>query len=177
MRNVRLPEAGEFWAGAEPGALWLTLDNDLRARGQGLAVYPTSAPRATVGGWLAQDGLGVGSFEYGWLRENVLSADVVMPDAERRTVPGKDLRSAVGEEGGGIVVGATLRTRPAEKDVPCALAFGDPEDLTRAVASISRAGVPLWHLAFLNPQMARIRGLGGEYLLFGAYPGERRAVT
>jgi FAD/FMN-containing dehydrogenase len=48
----------------------------------GLAVYPTSAPRATVGGWLATDGLGVGSFEYGWLRENVLSASVVLPGGE-----------------------------------------------------------------------------------------------
>lgn len=36
-------------------------------------------PRATVGGWLATDGLGVGSFEYGRLRENVLSASVVLP--------------------------------------------------------------------------------------------------
>jgi hypothetical protein len=29
---------------------------------------------------------GVGSFEYGWLRENVLSADVVLPGGERREV-------------------------------------------------------------------------------------------
>jgi FAD/FMN-containing dehydrogenase len=177
MRNLRLPETDESWAEAEPGALWLALDNDLHARGRGLAVYPTSAPRATVGGWVAQDGLGVGSFEYGWLRENVLSADVVMPGGERRTVRGEELRSVVGEEDGGIVVGTTLRTRPAENDVPFALVFRDPEDLSGAVASISRAGVPLWHLAFLNPEMARIRGLGEEQLLFGAYPGERGAVT
>src|SRR5215218_5876751 len=72
MRNLRLPESDESWAEAEPGALWLALDNDLRARGRGLTVYPTSAPRATIGGWVAQDGLGVGSFEYGWLRENAV---------------------------------------------------------------------------------------------------------
>jgi hypothetical protein len=41
----------------------LELDDELRARGRGLAVYPTSAPRATVGGLVATDGLGVGSFE------------------------------------------------------------------------------------------------------------------
>src|SRR5215207_10748474 len=177
MRNLRLPESDESWAEAEPGALWLALDNDLRARGRGLTVYPTSAPRATIGGWVAQDGLGVGSFEYGWLRENVLSADVVMPDGERRTVPGEELRSVVGEEVGGIVVGATLRTRLAKNDVPYALAFGDPEKLAGAVASISHVSVPLWHLAFLSPQMARIRGLGEDYLLFGAYPGDRGAVA
>ena len=175
MRNLRLPESDESWAEAEPGALWLALDNDLRVRGRGLTVYPTSAPRATVGGWVAQDGLGVGSFEYGWLRENVLSADVVMPGGERRSVQGDELRSVVGGAGG-IVVGTTLRTRRAENDVPLALAFGDPEDVAGAVAGISHAGVPLWHLAFLNPQMARIRGLGEELLIFGAYPGERSAL-
>ncbi len=77
MRGLWLPDSDEPWAEAEPGALWLELDNDLRVRGRGLTVYPTSAPRATVGGWLAQDGIGVGSFEDGRLRENVVSADVV----------------------------------------------------------------------------------------------------
>ena len=65
MRGVRLPEDGaaqEGWVEAEPGATWLALDGELRRGGMGLAVYPTSAPRATVGGWLATDGLGVGSF-------------------------------------------------------------------------------------------------------------------
>jgi len=174
MRGLWLPDSDEPWAEAEPGALWLELDNDLRVRGQGLTVYPTSAPRATVGGWLAQDGIGVGSFEYGRLRENVLSADVVMPGGGRRSVGGEELRSLVGQESsGGIVVRARLRTRRAEDDVPCALAFGDREDLVRAVTSIIHATVPLWHLGFLSLQMVRLRGLGEEYVLFGAHPGER----
>ena len=47
----------------------------------------------------------------------------------------------------------------------------------RAVASIQEAGVPLWHLAFLDPGMVRARGLGDGYLLFGAYPKERSPVV
>lgn len=172
MRRTRLPDdPDEPWAEAEPGTLWLELDNDLHARGRGLAVYPTSAPRATVGGWLAMDGLGVGSFEYGWLRENVLSAEVVLPGGERREVPGEDLQSFVGTSG--IVVGAKLRTRRADADVPFAATFSDVEDLVGAVAGLVEGGVPLWHLAFLNPQMCRARGIGKDYLLLGAYPGER----
>jgi glycolate oxidase len=178
MRGLWITDPDEPRAEAEPGALWLELDNDLRVHGRGLTVYPTSAPRATVGGWLAQDGVGVGSFEYGRLRENVVSADVVMPGGVRRTVGGDELRSVVGPESeGGIVVRATLRTRRAENDVPCTLSFGDPEKLADAVADIFRSGAPLWHLAFLNPEMARHRGLGEEYLLFGAYPGERATVV
>jgi FAD/FMN-containing dehydrogenase len=177
MRGLWLRGSEEVWVRAEPGALWLELDNNLSARGWGLAVYPTSAPRATIGGWLALDGLGVGSFEYGWLRENVLSADVVLPGGERQTVRGEELHSVLSAQGGGgIVVATTLRTRRADADVPFAQAFASPEDLAGAVTSIFDAGAPLWHLAFLSPEMAHARGLGEDHLLFGAYPGERAAT-
>jgi FAD/FMN-containing dehydrogenase len=174
MRDLWLSDAEEPLAEAEPGALWLELDNDLRIRGRGLTVYPTSAPRATIGGWLALDGVGVGSFEYGRLSENVVSADVVMPGGTRRTVAGDELPPLVGNERG-IVVRATLQTRRAEDDTPYALALADRENLAGAVADVFRKKVPLWHLAFLSPEMARLRGLGEDHLLFGAYPGGRKA--
>jgi FAD/FMN-containing dehydrogenase len=49
MRSLWLSDDDEPLA--EPGALWLELDNELRVRGRGLTVYPTSAPSATIGGW------------------------------------------------------------------------------------------------------------------------------
>ena len=178
MRDVNIRGSEELRVRAEPGAPWLELDNNLGVRGWGLAVYPTSAPRATVGGWLATDGLGVGSFEYGRLSENVLSADVVMAGGERHTVQGEELWSSIGpRDAAGIVVGATLRTRRADADVPFGAAFDGPEALVRAIASIQEAGMPLWHLAFLDPGMVRARGLGDGYLLFGAYPKERSPVV
>jgi FAD/FMN-containing dehydrogenase len=173
MRGLRLPEREESWVEAEPGTSWLQLDDLLRARGWGLAVYPTSAPLATVGGWLAMDGLGVGSFEYGWLRENVLGASVVLPGGELVEAAGEEVRSFVGPGSAGIIVGAKLRTRRAEADVPFGDAFGKADELTGAVANIVEMGLPLWHLAFLNPGMAHARNLGENYLLFGAYPAER----
>jgi hypothetical protein len=115
MRSLWLSDADEHLVEAEPGALWLELDNALRVRGRGLTVYPTSAPRATIGGWLAQDG--VGPSEYGRLSENVVSADVVMPGGTHRTVAGDKLHPVVGCEKG-IVVRATLQTGRAENDTP-----------------------------------------------------------
>jgi FAD/FMN-containing dehydrogenase len=173
MRRTRLPEAEEPWAEAEPGASWLQLDDELRVLGRGLAVYPTSAPRATVGGWLAMDGLGVGSFEYGWLSENVLSASVVRPGGELVEVAGEEVQSFVGSGGAEIVVGAKLRTRRADADIPFAASFSGAGDLSGCVTDLAEAGVLLWHLAFLNPAMARARSLGEDYLLFGAYPQNR----
>lgn len=177
MRNTRLPQdPDESWAEAEPGALWLQLDNELRLRGRGLAVYPTSAPRATVGGWLATDGLGVGSFEYGWMRDNVLSVRVVLPGGETTEVSGEKLRSVVGENYG-IVVSARLRTRAAGFDTPFAAALSGAEDVSGAIADLTERRAGLWHLAFLNPAMAAARGLGEDYLLFGAYPADRAEIA
>ena len=178
MRAVRLPDRDEGWAEAEPGTPWLKLDEGLRLRDMGLAVYPTSAPRATVGGWLATDGLGAGSFEYGRLRENVLSASVVLPGGERREVPGEEVGSFLATESAeGIVVGARLRTRRADADTPFAAAFEDAADLTGAVTGLFDDSVPLWHLAVLNPTMARARNLGTMHLMFGAYPRERTGAV
>ena len=56
MRDLKIPEFEEPWVEAEPGVLWLEMDDNLRVRGRSLVVYPTSAPRSTVGGWLALDG-------------------------------------------------------------------------------------------------------------------------
>src|SRR5215204_1358308 len=173
MGDMRFPGSDEPWVEAEPGASWLQLDDLLRARGWGLAVYPTSAPRATVGGWLAMDGLGVGSFEYGWLSENVLSARVVLPGGELVEVAGEEVPSFVGPGASGIIVGSKLRTRQAHADVPFGAAFGSVDELTGAVAGVAEMGLPLWHLAFLNPGMAHARNLGENYLLLGAYPAER----
>jgi FAD/FMN-containing dehydrogenase len=145
MRGLRLPEHEEPWVEAEPGASWLQLDDLLRARGWGLAVYPTSAPRATVGGWLAMDGLGVGSFEYGWLSENIFSASVILPGGELVKVAGEEVRSLVGPGAVGIIVGAKLRTRRADADVPFGAAFGSADELTGAVVNIAEVGLPLWH--------------------------------
>jgi len=174
MRGLRSPPSGEQWIEAEPGVTWLQVEDDLRLSGRGLVVYPTSAPRATVGGWLAHDGLGVGSFEYGWLRENVISASVVLVGGERREVTAEELGPFFAPgSAAGIVVGARLETRRADADVPFAASFADAKDLARAVSDIAGSSVPLWHLAFLNSAMSHARALGEDYLLFGAYPRER----
>ncbi len=176
MRKVRIPESGEDWIEVEAGVTWGDLEERLRARGRGLTVYPTSAPRATVGGWLAENGLGVGSFEYGWLLANVLSVETVLAGGDLETVEGETLRQFVGSRGrAGFMVKTRLVTRPAAEDVPVGAVFRSSEELAGAVRYLYENSVPLWHLAFLNPPMARARGLKKKHVLFGAYPEERSA--
>jgi FAD/FMN-containing dehydrogenase len=176
MRTIRLPEGEEEnWVEVEPGVTWRALEERLRERGMGPRVYPTSAPRSTVGGWLAENGVGVGSFEYGWLLQNVLSVEAVLAGGERSIIEGGEaLRHFVGSRGSvGFVVRAWLTTRRAAEDVPVAALFRDAADLGNAVLDLYRGRVPLWHLGFLNAAMARARRFEVGHVLFGAYPKER----
>jgi glycolate oxidase len=176
MRQIRLPEGeDEGWVEVEPGVTWWVLGERLSERGMGPRVYPTSAPRSTVGGWLAENGIGVGSYEYGWLLQNVLSVEVVLAGGERSTIEGGEaLRHFVGSRGSmGFIVRAWLATRRASGDVPVAALFRDAEDLGKAVTDLDRGGAPLWHLGILNAAMARARRFEVGPVLFGAYPKER----
>jgi FAD/FMN-containing dehydrogenase len=176
MRQIRIPAGEEeSWVEVEPGATWWTLEERLRERGMGPRVYPTSAPRSTVGGWLAENGIGVGSYEYGWLLQNVLSVEAVLAGGERSIIEGNEaLRHFVGSRGSmGLVVRAWLTTRRASGDVPVAALFRDAGDLGKAVMDLDRGGVPLWHLGLLNASMARARRFEIGPVLFGAYPKER----
>ncbi|MEW6638549.1 MAG: FAD-binding oxidoreductase, partial [Actinomycetota bacterium] len=174
MRAIRLPEPGEGWVEVEPGVSWMVLGERLRERGMGPTVYPTSAPRSTVGGWLAENGVGVGSFEYGWLLQNVLRVEAVLAGGGREVVEGEALRHFVGSRGStAFFVRARLATRRADGDVPVGAIFRSAADLGNAVLDLCRGGAPLWHLAFLTAAMTRAKGLEGGHVLFGAYPKER----
>jgi FAD/FMN-containing dehydrogenase len=179
MCDTRLPEeSGEDWVEVEPGVTWMVLGNRLREKGMGPTVYPTSAPRSTIGGWLAENGVGVGSYEYGWLLENVLSVEVVLAGGKRDHIEGEALRHFVGSRGSmGFFVRARLATRRADGDVPVGAVFRDAEDLGNAVLDLYRGGVPLWHLGFLNASMARAGSLEEGHVLIGAYPQERASLV
>ena len=86
--------------------------------GHGTDRVPHQRTRSTVGGWLAENGIGVGSYEYGWLLQNVLSVEAVLAGGERDIIEGGEaLRHFVGSRGSmGFVVRAWLTTRRASGD-------------------------------------------------------------
>ena len=144
----------------------------------GPSVYPP-APRATVGGWLATDGLAWALFEYGWLSENVLSADVV-PQGWPTDTAGEELRSFrwPGENRGGWAgIWSRRRCEPAaDADVPFAAA-STSRRTSWAVASLHEAACRCGIWPSWTPGMVRAIGLGDCYLLFGAYPEVRASVV
>ncbi len=64
----------------EAGMTWKELLMVLEQIGFTLPVYPSSAAAATIGGFVASGGLGIGSAKYGDIREQVAGLEAVLPN-------------------------------------------------------------------------------------------------
>ncbi|MGD8792928.1 MAG: FAD-binding and (Fe-S)-binding domain-containing protein, partial [Anaerolineae bacterium] len=142
----------------QPGAVWEKLEKALNKQGLALRTYPSSAPSSTVGGWLAQGGVGFGAYEYGAFRENVVACRAVLPNGEVRAFQGDDLDLVSDAEGiTGLITQVTFRVRRHEPEVLWGACFDEAVGLARALQGIRQAALPLWSISFINPTMADIR--------------------
>ncbi|MGE5417145.1 MAG: FAD-binding and (Fe-S)-binding domain-containing protein [Acidobacteriota bacterium] len=142
----------------EPGVVWKELEYHLNQKGLTLRLYPTSFPSSTVGGWLAQGGAGIGSFEYGYFRDNVLSARLVQPDAQVKDYSGADL-DIVSEANGitGFISQVTFKVKPLKPMHVTAVGFNNTADLRGFITGVYDRQIPLWSITFINPEAARLR--------------------
>ncbi|OGO00465.1 MAG: Fe-S oxidoreductase, partial [Chloroflexi bacterium RBG_13_52_12] len=158
MKKIVNVDTAALTATVQAGVVWEQLDRELMKKGLTLKLYPSSYPSATVGGWLAQGGAGIGSFESGWFRENVVSARVVMPDGEIREFRDGELDLISDAEGTtGLISEVTLRVQAAEDlDV---IAIGCPiaEGIQNIVQSVIDKDLPVWSILFINPRMAQLK--------------------
>lgn len=134
----------------EPGVITAHLDAAAREHGLFFAPDPASAALSTVGGNIATNAGGLRCVKYGITRDAVLALDVVLADGRlihtgRRTskgVAGYDLTSLlVGSEGTlGLIVGATVRLRPAPEGLASlAASFATPERAAEACLALLAA--------------------------------------
>lgn len=158
MRKVLGIDTEAMTARVEPGVVWVDLERALDKAGLALRTYPSSAPSSTVGGWLAQGGVGYGCFEYGRFRDNVVSARVVLPNGAVRTFAGNELDLVSEAEGiTGFITEVTLRVRTRTTEVVRAYRFASGRAMAAALAGILDAKLPIWSLSFINPTTARLR--------------------
>lgn len=176
MKEVRRIDPETMTATVQAGVVWKKLDDELGKQGLTLRLYPSSYPAATVGGWLAQGGAGIGSFETGWFRDNVVSARVVLPDSRVREFSGKDL-DLVSEAGGitGLISEITLRVQPREELEVIAVGNRDPAGLQHLVQSVIEEKLPVWSLLFINPRMAELKSKV-PLMEHNGHPVEERVV-
>ncbi|MFC2014582.1 FAD-binding and (Fe-S)-binding domain-containing protein [Chloroflexota bacterium] len=144
----------------QPGLVWEKLDRELEKHGMTLRLYPSSYPAASVGGWLSQGGAGIGSFEYGWFRENVVSARAVMPDGTVKVFSGEDIDLVSEAEGiTGLISEVTIRVQPKEELEVLAIGSPDATSLQDLIEAVYDEKLPIWSMLFINPLMAELRNV------------------
>jgi Fe-S oxidoreductase/FAD/FMN-containing dehydrogenase len=158
LNRVKDIDAAGLTVTAQAGITWERLDQTLMKNGLTLRLYPSSYPSATVGGWLAQGGAGIGSFESGWFRDNVVSARIVLPDGQVKEFRGDELDVIDSAEGTtGLICEVTLRVRPLEDLDVVAIGCASADSLQRGIEQIIAKDLPVWSLAFINPRMAQLK--------------------
>jgi FAD/FMN-containing dehydrogenase len=158
MKRVLDIDPKAMTATVQAGTVFEKLDKELQKQELTLRLYPTSYPSATVGGWLAQGGTGIGSFEAGWFRDNVVSARVVLPGGVVRDFSGQEL-DLISEAGGitGLISEVTIQVMPLEDMEVVSVSCPDAHKLQQFVQSMVEAKLPIWSLMFINPKMAELK--------------------
>ena len=150
------------FATVQPGVDWKTLYDTLLRHGLLIGAYPSSAPGASVGGWINTGGVGIGSYKYGGAERQIRSLEVVLPTGEIITTgfsnvinnsSGYNLNSLfVGSEGTlGIITKVTLRCVPAPEEIrPASYTFPALEAAADALQELTQTSVTPYHITFLD---------------------------
>ena len=158
MNQVVSIDTASHTATVQAGIVWEKLDRELEKQGLMLRLYPTSYPGSTVGGWLAQGGVGIGSYEAGWFRDNVVSARLVLADGTVKDHRGEDLELVADAEGiTGLISEITLRVQPLENLEVVAIGCPDAHDNQHMLEAMIEKRLPIWSLVFINPRMAELK--------------------
>ncbi|SMB99732.1 Fe-S oxidoreductase/FAD/FMN-containing dehydrogenase [Thermanaeromonas toyohensis ToBE] len=137
----------------QAGVVWQDLEKVLRRVGLALRLYPTSAPGSTVGGWVAEGGVGIGSYEYGVIGANVVAVEAILPSGEIAKFSGSDLKLICGLEGiTGLITSITLKCRKADEDVPLLFSFPGRPELLAFLQTLINGRLPAWHVSFSSPE-------------------------
>jgi Fe-S oxidoreductase/FAD/FMN-containing dehydrogenase len=158
MKDVVSVNEKNMTVTVEPGITWEQLDKKLKPKGLTIRLYPTSYPSSSAGGWLAQGGAGIGSYEYGWFSENVEKARIVLPSGEIRGLEGKDLDVIADAEGTtGFISQMTIHVQKLTDIGVSAIACPDAHQLSKIFQEFIDRDLPIWSLIFINPRMAEMK--------------------
>ena len=176
MKDVISLDTKQETVTVQPGITWEQLDRKLKPEGLTIRLYPTSYPSSSAGGWLAQGGAGIGSYEYGWFSENVVCARVVLPSGEVKELSGKDLEVIADAEGiTGVISQLTVRLQKLTEIGVAAIACPDAHHLSKIFQDFIDQELPIWSLVFINPRMAEMKNRSPVRMHHGR-PAEEKII-
>ncbi|MCL4440185.1 MAG: FAD-binding oxidoreductase [Firmicutes bacterium] len=156
MKKIKNIDKGNMTVTVEPGIIWAKLEEELNRQGLALRLYPSSAPGATVGGWVGEGGSGIGSYEYGYFSDNVIEIKAVTPEGELQTFRGDDLSIINRSEGiTGFAVEVTMTVRKLDEERKVLAAFQDFRQLVKSIEELNKADLPVWHVNFTTADFVR----------------------
>ncbi|MEM0304541.1 MAG: FAD-binding and (Fe-S)-binding domain-containing protein [Saccharolobus sp.] len=153
MTNVSIDETNKI-AISEPGATWKLVDIYAQQKGLQLRTFPSSYD-STVGGGIASDALGIGSYEYGFISDNTSFVEIVNPKGEIVRLEGKDLALVAGAEGTtGIIVKAGVKLRNFSPTEALTISFDSLDQMVKAIGEFYRQVIPAWHVQVRGPYIS-----------------------
>ena len=152
----------------QTGTRWSVIEAAAQQEGLSLRVYPSSF-FSTVGGWIASGGYGIGSFQFGHLKEHIESIEVLFPSGDVRifTAADKEFARFFGTEGQfGILLTATLRLRKTPEQVlPQLMYFGGVDAALTFVTELIQSKIRPYHIKYLDAfHLKEVNRLLGEEL-------------
>ena len=164
----------------------------LERKGLTLAPCPTLAPYATVGGWIATSGLGIGSYKYGSILRQVTGMKIVTPTGVVVETPSGNAFGSgynltwlyAGSEGTlGVIVEVTLTARPkSEQLLTTAYGFPSLKDAQTTLSGILKLDVTPYFAEFLEENYIQmIRSMGEDVppmkaLILFALDGDKMSI-
>ena len=135
-----------------PSYVFSDLQRELNLQGFSLCSYPSSYHSATIGGWIAHGGYGIGSSQYGGALDQIVEIEVVLPTGHLVKYTERDHISLfVGSHGTlGTITEATLRVK---FNIPLkhqGCTFDSPREMIKGLEEIAK--IFPYSVWFLNPK-------------------------
>ncbi len=162
MNKVLRVDVENLEVEVEAGATWEKVADEAAKKGLFIGYYPSSKPAATIAGWIATGGIGVGTYKYGSVKDNVRNMQVVLGDGSVIETgfnyvsdhsAGYNLNGLfVGAEGTlGLVTKVTLKAMPAPDVIkPISIRFDHLTDIFPLLYAITRSRVQPMHISFVD---------------------------
>jgi len=165
MRQIVAVHADDFQVTVQPGLGYKDLNEHL-AR-VGLFFPPDPGANASIGGMLANNAAGIRTVRYGATKDNVLRAQVALPDGRLITVGSRSVKQSsgydllhlfIGSEGTlGVITEATLKLAPIPPYMSAVVAtFPNVTAAVEAVVAVRGSGLDPAALEFIDSYHARI---------------------
>ena len=153
MRRIEILQE-EMTAVVEPGATWKEVDLEANSKGLALRTFPSSYD-STVGGGIAGDALGIGSYEWGFISDNLSYVKIVNPKGEIVKFVDRDLAKVAGAEGvTGLIVEAGIKLRQNANTLSFFMSADSFEELMSILTDIYNSAIPIWHVQIRGPAIS-----------------------